>query len=110
MAFPENKDPNHRARLRLTKASSGHSGATGVLSNEVLSQRERLELLEIELCVLGRLASLFLGAILVLAGLFVAVNSLMDLGDLVAPIGLIGGGTGLIRFGGRPPDVIIPEE
>jgi hypothetical protein len=63
-----------------------------------------LELRQASLGVRARELSLSLGTLLILAGILVALVAALTATASIAPIGLIGGGVALLRFGGRPPE------
>jgi hypothetical protein len=67
-----------------------------------------LELREESLGVRARELSLTLGTLLILAGILVALIAALTATATIGPIGLIGGGIALLRFGGRRPERLGP--
>jgi hypothetical protein len=63
-----------------------------------------LELRQASLVVRARELSLGLGTLLILAGILVALVAALEATASIAPVGLIGGGIALLRFGGRRPE------
>jgi hypothetical protein len=70
-----------------------------------LRQRRDLELEAISLTLAARRLSLALGALLILTGALMITWITISLPAAIGPVGLIGAGVGLIRFGGRSSDL-----
>lgn len=66
--------------------------------------RTQVELREALVALRARELSLALGTLLIVAGVLVVLTAFMASYAAVAPIGMIGGGVALIRFGGRQPE------
>lgn len=68
------------------------------------TSRAQVELQEASVALRARELSLALGTVLIVAGTLVALIAAVAPHAAVVPIGMIGGGIALIRFGGRQPE------
>jgi len=96
MARGDQDHPSAQRRLALAWTSR-------TPSRRISARHKGLELIEVVLMLGGRVAGLFFGSLLIVFGIL-AVESPVGATSLVAPVALIGAGTTLLKFGGRPPD------